>query len=615
MTFRRTSMFRWLIALLALVPALLFAYLGQFSRMMSDDYCQIALGKELGAWDYMIYKLDTWAGSYANWFFKGAVAPLDTLLPRMTPTLIIALWLLGLCWLVFQGLGYLRIGKPRGALAVTISAFIIAAAVHAFYSLQSFYWYAASTLYTLPLALLTIYMALAIWTAQRLRKNLSSLLAVIAGGMLCFISAGTAEVFVIFQLTLLAACLLMSLAFLCPPVRRSFVLVFAVGSVAMLASLAVQLNSPGIANRVAFNEKIGRQPIRSIPALLSETLDRTFGYIGHAEAFAGFVLLLGLGLFVMLVKYRPQEPPEASKPRELSMPILWFGLIVQLIWLPILWGHISDDPQLFGRFSIKYMMVIAFNAASILSFLIMLWQRERINAELRKHKRGLFIIPKVLPLFFVVLFALTQSRNFIHFQALIYLFMSVFMFLVLLAWQLSSLLPSASAQRFGALAILSSVLAWILIAVLVATPLFGAGYVRQRTLTFVSYLLVLPGLVWGGYIGYLLKNYAALCQTGQTWLKLLKFGSLALVVIIAMGIVLNHTALIPNFQLYASEWDARHEQIIAMRESGQTAIEVAPLTFDLMDYMRLSAVIRANDPYYRCAERYYAVDSILVSDP
>ena len=612
MTFKRNAIFPWLIVLLALVPVLLFAYLGQFSRMMSDDYCTIAVGQELGAWDGMLYWYNSWTGSYARLFLMGALAQLDTLLPRMTPTLIIVLWLVGLYWLISQGLAYLRIGKSRGALAVTISAFIIAAAVNAFYSPQSFYWYSASITYILPLALLTIYMALAVWTAQRLRKNLLSLLGLIAGGTLCFLSAGIVEVFVTFQLTFLAVCLLMSLAFSRPPVRRSFVLVFAVGWLATLGSLVVQLNSPGVANRMAFSEKLGRQPIRSIPALLSETLDRTFGYIGHAEAFVGFALLLCLGLFVMLVKYRPQEPPEVSKPRELSVPALWFGLIVQVIWIPILWGHTSDNPQFFGRFSIKYMMVIALNTAFIVSFLIMLWQRERINAELQKHKRSLFIVPNALLLFLVVLLALTQLRNFIYFQALIYLFMSVFMFFGLLAWQLSSLLSSASAQRFGSLVILSPALAWILIAVIVATALFGAGYVRQRTMTFASYLLVLPGLVWGGYIGYLLKNYAALCH--QIWLKLLKFGSLALVVIIAMSIVLNHAALIPNFQIYAREWDARHEQIIAMRESGQTIIEVAPLTFDLMDYIRLSTVSNANDPNYRCTERYYAVDSIVVTD-
>ena len=89
MTFKRSAVFQWLIAALALVPVVLYAYLGQFSRLMADDYCTVAFGLEKGAWDYMVWKLNIWSGSYASWFFKGAIAPLDTLAPRITPAMII----------------------------------------------------------------------------------------------------------------------------------------------------------------------------------------------------------------------------------------------------------------------------------------------------------------------------------------------------------------------------------------------------------------------------------------------------------------------------------------------------------------------------------------------
>ena len=83
MTFKRSAVFQWLIAALALVPLILYAWLGQFSRLMSSDYCTVAFGLEKGAWDYMVWKLNTWAGGYANWFFKGAMAPLDILAVRI----------------------------------------------------------------------------------------------------------------------------------------------------------------------------------------------------------------------------------------------------------------------------------------------------------------------------------------------------------------------------------------------------------------------------------------------------------------------------------------------------------------------------------------------------
>ena len=46
MTFKRVNIFQWLIAALALVPLILYAWLGQFSRLMSSDYCTVAFGRE-----------------------------------------------------------------------------------------------------------------------------------------------------------------------------------------------------------------------------------------------------------------------------------------------------------------------------------------------------------------------------------------------------------------------------------------------------------------------------------------------------------------------------------------------------------------------------------------
>ena len=87
MTFKRSAVFQWLIAALALVPVILYAYLGQFSRLMFDDYCIIGMARVIGPWEYMIYRLDTWGGGYANWLLKGLMAPLDILVARIMPVM------------------------------------------------------------------------------------------------------------------------------------------------------------------------------------------------------------------------------------------------------------------------------------------------------------------------------------------------------------------------------------------------------------------------------------------------------------------------------------------------------------------------------------------------
>ena len=603
--FKRRAVFQAVMVALALAPLVLYAYTGQFSRLIADDYCIASIGRELGAWGYMEYKFDTWAGGYADWFLKGMMAPLDTLLPRITPALIVVLWLAGLSWLVYEGLAYVGVSKPRWPLAIALAALSVAAAINAFYSPQSFYWYSASTQNTLSLALLTSYMALAFWTARQPRLPLW---ATVTGGALCFISAGSAEIFVAFQSVFLTVCLLMTFVFLRAAFRRSYALVFGTGWLATLIGLVIQLNAPGIAHRAAHNEQLGRQQIRALPMLLSETAERTFGYIGHPAAFAGFVMLMSLGLFVMLVKYRPQQTSKAPQSLQLALPPLWAGLIFQLLWLPLLWGHTSDNGQFLGRFSLQYMMIVALNIVFILGFLVMLWQRKRINDRLKEHKRILFIVPNALPFIFAALFMFTQLRGMIHFQALIYLFTTAFVCLGIVTGLLSS--------RFGWFAFLSYALVWAVIAAVVAVSLFGSGYVRERTLAFAAYLLVMPGLIWGVCIGYLLKHYSLSLAAGQSWIRWLKPASLAMAVIIGLSIVRGQAALVPDFQRYAQAWDARHIDIIARRDSGQKSIEIASLSYDMENYLSMGpeGQLRGPSSSNRCAKGYYGVDSIVVTE-
>ena len=602
MAFKRTSIFQWLIAALALVPVSLFAYLGQFSRLIWDDYCIISRGREMGAWDYMIYKLNTWGGGYANWFLKGAMAPLDTLAARITPTLIIVLWLIGLSWLVFQVLTYLKIDHSRRALSVALSALIVAATIHAFYTTQSFYWYSASTQNVLPLALLTIYMALTLWTAQRSRL---SLLAVIAGGLLCFIAAGSGEPFVAFQAIFLTLCLLSVFAFLPAPRRRGPLVIFGVGWLVTLAGLVIQLSSPGIARRAVSIEEHYEPSFREM--LLTRTLGWTFDSLGHPQIFLGFVMLMAVGLLVMLVKYKPQPVSKAAPPAKLALPLLWMGLIFQLVWLPLLWLHISDNPQFLGRFSSRYMAVVLFNAVFILSFLVLLWQRKRIQAALQERERGLLTVGYIMALMFIfaALFAVTQLS--VSSRISYYLFTSLLVVLVLLTWELSSLFPSGEARRFGLLALCLSGIGLVCMTALVFMGLYGHAHALLRIRAPAAYLLVLPGLVWGVYMGWLLKHYGLSSQAGRVWSRLLERGSLAVVLIIVMGIVQSQAALIPDFRLYAREWDVQHQEIIAMRDSGQTAIEVAPLTWRLdiiMERQNLSG----------CTSEYYGVDLMRPAD-
>ncbi len=596
LTFKRTAIFQWLLAALSLAPLILYAYLGQFSRLIADDYCYFTSGQARGAWGGMLRSYHRVSSGYAGDFLVHALAPLGDPAPRMAPALMIALWMVGLSGLVFQVLTYLKINDSRRALAVAISAFIVAASIHAFYSPQSFYWLEAAISYTLMPVLLAIYMALALWLRSRL-----FVWGIIAGAALCFISAGMSEMSLVFQLAFLTFCLLMIVMLAQPSARRSYMLVFGAGWLGTLGSLVIQLSSPGAARRAGDLGTRMDQPYW-IETLASETWHRIKDYIQEPQVFLGFVMLMGVGLLVMLVKYQPQPASETSKPAKVALPSLWLGLIFQLLWIPLLWQRENGGQT-----------AVILNAAFILSFLGLLWQRKRINAQLQKHDRGRLTVYSVIALVLIVavLFAITQQSVFYQ-ETSHYLFMSFMVLGGMIIWQMSSLISTAAARRFGLLALLSYAVSVVCIAAMTAVALFGRGFVPPRILAPGAWMLSLSGLIWGAYLGYLIKNHPPRSQV-RVWIRLFKLISLAAVLIIAGHIALNQAALIPDFQLYAREWDARHQDIIAQRDRGQTTIEVAPLTFELAEYIGLDKTL-ADFPTNGCAARYYGVDSIAVGD-
>ena len=550
-TFKRAS---WLIALLALVPPILYAYLGSFSRMLhDDDYGIMLIGQEKGAWEGMLYWYNTWSGSYTVRFLFSALAPLDALATSLMPPLIVLLWLVGTYWLVYQGLAYLGISCSRRPLAISISALTVAAAIQGFYSPQSFYWYAASTAYGLPIALFTIYMALSVWMAQRLRKNMRSLSGLIALGVMGFLIAGFSEMYLVFQLTLFTFCLLAIFAFLEPSVRSRYVSVVGAAWLGTLVSLFVQLSSPGGARRAEVIVDYFGPPDRSVERLLFGTLREALELTGHPEVFVGFIMLMGVGVLVMLIAYQPQSPATASKPKSdtLGLPLPSF------------------------------------------------WRR----GYLHKH-RGWLRAGHILafPCIFILLFSISED-----FHSVRFLFMGVHVLLAVLTWQLSSMLASATARRLGLLALCSYGLGWASLTAIIFANNFGTPWtVTLRILSASAWLLVFSGLIWGFYIGYAAQHHLS---SGRAWIiRLLKLGSLLVVLVIAVSIVLVQVAFVPYFRLYAQEWDEFHQEVIAQRDSGKTIIEVEPFTFDLARYVGMTPLLETK---YKAHRRYYKVERIV----
>ena len=593
----KTNRIQWLMVALALAPIVLYAYLGQFTRLMSVDNCAISAARDAGIWERYLYTYTTDGGRYSRHLIQLILTPLDTHLTRITLTASIIVWLGGCYWLAFQGLSFFKIDRSRPALSLAIAGLTVAAAINAFfhYSFETFHHAAVFIGYVVPIALFTVYIALMIWMAPRLRKNLWWALGLAVSGLMCFFVAGFGESHVVFQLFLLAFALLASFALLHNPVRNRYVVVFGISGLSSLASLIIQLIGPGVAVRRA--SELSRQSIDP-STVVPRTLYLGLKHIMDPEVFMGFVMLMGLGLLITLVKYRPTALSKASKTFELTSPALWLCLIFHLICLPLLWGH-TGNPYAFDVPASDDMGMIILNILFIFSFLAMLWGRKRINGQLQKHEPGLLFLGwlAAAACIFALLFGLTQPNE-LYFHTSLYLSTSAFAFLGLLA----SLPASPKKRQFGLLAFGSYGLGWAFILAIPFIWLNITSYFPFRVLVPGAYILVVSGLGWGGCMGCLAKHCL---RSRPAAVRFLKLGSLAIALILVARIALWQIAAIPDYQNYARVWDDNHQKILDAVQEGKDTVEISPVPYSNPQY-----------PAGTCQKGYYRLGStkLIVTD-
>lgn len=575
------SVFSWLLAFLALIPLGLIPLAGFFSRMKIDDFCVVASAQRHDAWGTMLYHVNAWSGSFTRFFLIGALGPLDHFAPAIAPLLIVTLWFCGLSWLMYEALYCLGVKSSRRPVAVALSALTVSAAIYAFPSERAIYWYVANTAYALPFAPLSAFLALSLRVA---RNGSHSRKASLAGATICFLSAGLAEAFVTLQVCFLACCLLLAIVSLRGSARYAFVQMLGAGCAASLASLALQLFSPGVMKRslaVSMDTRI--PPVRSLPNLLTGTVENTFAFLSGPEITAGFLLLIAVGMLYMLTRraLHPMKPEQ--EPARLSAPLMWLGMIVQLLCMPILWAYVSDDPQFLGRFSVRYTPFILVNMFTIVVSATLLWGRTRVNGWLLQCGPGLRTTCNVLLVIVSTLLALEISA--VRIYAWFYLLCTIALFLASFVWESPAAVPLLSLRRGSLLLILCLAITWLCQAAVAATVLFARGEVFIRTMTAGPYLMMISGLVWGAYLGYWLQGLLQGSGSKRIWKTVTELGLVALILVLGFAMVRDQVALVELYRGHARLWDTNHARILSMRDSGESPIIVDPMPSSFGNYM------------------------------
>lgn len=560
----------------SLVPLLLFAYLGQYSRLMADDYGHLGKALESGTWEALLFWREYWNGDYTNFLLYGLLAPLGATAPSVFPTCIILIGIFGFRWLGLKLLAFLEINRNRYLIALSLASLILTASINGFNTEQVFFWLSASLEYTWPVLTLLVGLAAVTELGSRIsgNKQLSAAaLAVCLGG---FLNAGFSEMYMVFQLVFAAFMVVCAYTFVDGPKRRAYLILGCAAFVGTLVSLPVQLTAPGIILRSSLQESWGviYEPVRDLPALLVRTWDETLKQLVHPRAFAGFMLLAAAGLSVTLKLYQPNPRPGTHLPQSrLAASPLWCGILIQLIFAPVLWLHTSDNPDVFARFSYPYTSVIVLNLTLILVKLAAVRRQDVLHRALTTSY-GFTAYCSAILLTSSLLFALTQIRS-IHFEALTFLFVSALTLPAILCWQLTSILVARDdrqAKRLALPALLSSMVTVLAYTTLVAVSLWGQGLAVPRIFAPGTFLLMASGLLWGACIGALIKRACPAGEARNHWFRRLSTLSLLFAASITTGIVIGRAKRMDDFAVNARLWDQTHLEIMRLRDAGDPGI-------------------------------------------
>ena len=593
---------QWSVVLaLCLLPMLLFAWLGWYTRPMSDDFCHFAITPHLSIWDNLLHwRNGEFNGSYSNMAMNSLLTPFGPHVTRTFPALLISLWFVVTAVLLSNLMARLDLVRHRLIITLALSALLVASASDSINTPASLYWYTASLKYTTPMLVLTLYLLLLLRVMNHPQGHFASWITTMTGAILCFFAAGFAETLTmptLLGLTLLIGTMMAKGGQL----SRRCLPVLIVGWIATVASMVVMITAPALTQRA---ESIIEHPVvasRSMQHTLSLAGKAWRDHITDPTALASFVFMLAAGLLVSFVYSRPPKTQARSLGQVERNPLL-FGLAVQLMMIPILWTHQSDQPHVLGRFSGGYFLVTALNAMLLLSLAFMLTRRRQFDGWLENRSH---VVPLALMFVILLCFALMQFRS-IHWRANTYLWANVHSLLVILAWLLSSYLPPRRAQMARCFAVgIGSLytIAMLGTAAVALAVFFHSKEDILRAYTFLAHLIAWSGLAWGVFLGYVLN-----ASSGKH--KQLTGGALVVALWLGCTIVVDNLAMLPKFQQYAREHDARHAYILEYRQAGQRRFLFAPLSIDLPRIMSVAPL-----DTHPCPLQYYDIDSIELTSP
>lgn len=223
-----------------IIPLLVYAAAGAFSRMMADDFCYAVNGQQNPFPSYIDYYYHNWFGRITQIVGTVASTSLGTGFGQVFPAIVLLVWLGGLYWLCRELATLLRLENRLAPLlaAALILYGTLAGTPQIFHSL---YWLSGIFPYTIPLVAATFFAAIAIRT---LRTGRLAPLSVVLSIVLVLVAGFSSEPFSVALVGVLALGILGIFTFR-PAAPRPLLMLLVIGIVTALVALGIMVAAPG----------------------------------------------------------------------------------------------------------------------------------------------------------------------------------------------------------------------------------------------------------------------------------------------------------------------------------------------------------------------------------
>lgn len=245
LTANRIRLAQFILVAVFALPVLAHFYVGQFTRLLADDYCFGQIARAQGWWQAQIHWFYNWQGTFSSTAVQSAFALLGVSFIRLLPPVLLALWAAAAIWALYQLSRLVRLHYP-----LFTSSFVSLLGMYAIVDgapniYQTLYWTSGSVTYWLPMIIVTAYVGFIFYVVRREVSGSRYYVVQVLSMSITFITAGFSPVIAALLGSGLVFCSGLAWIFGGPEFKREILPLLLAGLIGTILGLGLMLSAPG----------------------------------------------------------------------------------------------------------------------------------------------------------------------------------------------------------------------------------------------------------------------------------------------------------------------------------------------------------------------------------